>query len=327
MLGTGCDGMRKEFGRGSGKGNIRDDLLERFSRLNVWKEKGKRAPNKPLLAIWAIGRCLTGKPRLVSYEVVEKEVGILLRRFGPYRRRIRTDYPFWHLQNDGVWEIDRPGVVRSTSKGDAYIGDLRRHSIRGGFTSEVFRCFRKDSELAHFVAESLVAEHFPRTLHYAILDAALVPTEVAPDTGSAIRVEFERVRRRRRDRGFRRRILRAYAARCAVCAFAARLDNEPIALEAAHIRWHEADGPSLVRNGLALCALHHSLFDAGAFTVLPKLEIVVARSVDGVGVYEALRRFDRQPLRVAPKESRLVPSGLFLKWHTREVFKEPRLIA
>lgn len=62
----------------------------------------------------------------------------------------------------------------------------------------------------------------------------------------------------------------------------------------------------------------HSLFDAGAFTVLPKLEIIVARIVDKVGVNKALHRFDGQPLRATPKVSRILPSTLFLKWHTRE---------
>ena len=102
-----------------------------FQNLNLWKNKGTRAPHKPLLAVWAIGRCLGGQPRLASYELVEKELGVLLRRFGPYRRRTRTDYPFWHLRNDGVWAIDRPHLVRTTDSGDAYVGDLRGQCIRG----------------------------------------------------------------------------------------------------------------------------------------------------------------------------------------------------
>ena len=81
-----------------------DDLLKRFQRLNLWKNKGTRAPHKPLLAVWAIGRCLDGKPRLAPYELVDNELAVLLRRFGPHRRRTRTDYPFWHLRNDRVWE-------------------------------------------------------------------------------------------------------------------------------------------------------------------------------------------------------------------------------
>jgi hypothetical protein len=40
-----------------------------------------------------------------------------------------------------------------------------------------------------------------------------------------------------------------------------------VALDAAHIRWHQAGGPDEEANGLALRVLHHKLFDLGAFTV------------------------------------------------------------
>jgi putative restriction endonuclease len=40
-------------------------------------------------------------------------------------------------------------------------------------------------------------------------------------------------------------------------------------LEAAHIKWFQAKGPDIEANGLALCALHHKVFDLGAFTILP----------------------------------------------------------
>lgn len=315
--------MSKYGRRTLSESNVTDDLLKPFRKLNLWKNKGSRAPHKPLLAVWAIGRCLGGQARLASYELVEKELGILLRRFGPYRRRTRTDYPFWHLRNDGVWAIDRPHLVTTTDSGDAYVGDLRRHGIRGGFTASVFRSFRKDPALAVLVAESLLAEHFPITLHDAILEATSVRADIPVATDSPEPAEYVTVRRRRRDRRFRARILAAYAERCAVCAFAVRLDEDPLALEAAHIRWHEADGPSIVNNGLALCVLHHKLFDAGAFTLLPNLQIAVVGRLVGSGVDNALRRHDREALRAPPRDVLLLPSASYLNWHRREVFKEP----
>jgi putative restriction endonuclease len=38
-------------------------------------------------------------------------------------------------------------------------------------------------------------------------------------------------------------------------------------LEAVHIQWHNVGGPEIETNGLALCALHHKLFDRSVFTV------------------------------------------------------------
>jgi putative restriction endonuclease len=39
-----------------------------------------------------------------------------------------------------------------------------------------------------------------------------------------------------------------------------------LGIEAAHIMWHQAGGPATIQNGLALCILHHKLFDRGVFT-------------------------------------------------------------
>ena len=49
-------------------------------------------------------------------------------------------------------------------------------------------------------------------------------------------------------------------------------------MTAAHIKWFQARGQDVVPNGLALCSLHHKIFDLGAFTVLPgNHQIVISR--------------------------------------------------
>ena len=54
--------------------------------------------------------------------------------------------------------------------------------------------------------------------------------------------------------------LTAYEYRCTICGFDVRLGPVPVALDAAHIRWHQAGGPDTESNGLALCVVHHKLF-------------------------------------------------------------------
>jgi putative restriction endonuclease len=97
--------------------------------------------------------------------------------------------------------------------------------------------------------------HFPESLHSDILSAVGLELGVG---GS---------KERKRDRQFRQRVLTAYEYRCAVCGFDVRLGSVSIALDAAHIRWHQAGGPDRESNGLALCVLHHKIFDPGAFTL------------------------------------------------------------
>ncbi len=82
------------------------------------------------------------------------------------------------------------------------------------------------------------------------------------DILAAVGLSFEasKVATKKRDPQFRQRVLTAYEYRCAVCGFDVRLGSVSIALDAAHIHWHQAGGPDLESNGLALCILHHKTF-------------------------------------------------------------------
>jgi putative restriction endonuclease len=126
---------------------------------------------------------------------------------------------------------------------------------------------------------------------------------------------------RKRDPQFRQRVLTAYEYRCAVCGFDVRLGSVSIALDAAHIRWHQAGGPDREGNGLALCVLHHKTFDLGAFTLSPAGVLLVSDQAHGTaGFEEALLRHHGKGAR-APQRPEFRPDAGFLDWHGREVFK------
>ena len=93
-------------------------------------------------------------------------------------------------------------------------------------------------------------------------------------------------------------------------------------LEAAHIRWHVAEGPDTEGNGIALCSLHHKLFDRGVFTLSDQLVLRVSGYVDteSIGYDEWLRRFDNQEIMHPPEQS-YYPNEEYTQWHVREVFK------
>lgn len=81
---------------------------------------------------------------------------------------------------------------------------------------------------------------------------------VGEDTASGRRAYVtSTVRVRLHQRAFRERVLEAYRRQCAFC----RLRHEEL-LDAAHIiPDSEPEGEPIVRNGLALCNLHHAAFD------------------------------------------------------------------
>ena len=253
---------------------------------------------------------LAGEPRLASYRDADRALRALLKDFGPHRAKVHTEHPFWRLRNDGVWNVEREDLVTVTSSGDAHRKALLENDIHGGFSDPVYTAFTSDENLARQTALGLVDAHFPPSLHAEILDAV------------GIGPAYVTSKRRARDRDFPEKVLAAYGHRCAVCGFAVRLNDNPVALEAAHIRWHKSGGPDVVPNALSLCALHHRLFDKGAFTLSPYRQIVVTTQATGAGLDEALGRFHAQPITL-PARRDDAPDVLFADWHVREVFVSP----
>jgi putative restriction endonuclease len=120
---------------------------------------------------------------------------------------------------------------------------------------------------------------------------------------------------------FREKVLRAYEYRCAICGFDVRIDNSTIALEAAHIKWYQANGDETEKNGLALCTLHHKLFDRGAFTLSNELEVLVSDRAHGTqGFSEWLMCYHGKKL-FPPLNKSFYPHNENILWHTKEVFQ------
>ena len=294
----------------------REEIIDAFSGLAMWARRGVRAPHKPLLVLYAIGQLLQGKDG-VGFHDVERHLTGLLRDFGPPRRTQHPEDPFWRLRNDGVWEVQgqRP---RTTAAGGARIADLRRNSNVGRFPEEIQAAFREDPGLALEVALLLLKTHFPHSMHDEILSEVGLNVDLVGRTGEQVQGSEQR---RQRDPAFRDQVLIAYEYSCAVCRMDIRLDEKSLALDAAHIKWHAAGGPDIVPNGLALCSLHHRVFDKGGLTVGRDLLIRISERVMGTtGRQEALLRFNGEPL-LRPQQDEQVPEGEFIDWHQRNVFR------
>jgi putative restriction endonuclease len=280
----------------------------RFADLTVWKHGDQRAPHKPLLILYALGRWQRGLAEVTFLEA-EPALTDLLRRFGPPRKSDHPEQPFWRLQNDGVWAVSTPTPL-PLKTGDTVprVAALRSPDVRAGFTPDVRAALAADPTLVTQIAAAILTEHFPESYHEDLLDAVGLTLE----TGVAVK--------RKRDPAFRQRVLTAYEYRCAVCGFDVRLGSVSIALDAAHIRWHQAGGPDAEANGLALCVLHHKTFDLGAFTVAGGVLLVSDRANGTTGFQESLVAYHGRPIR-PPQRPDWRPAPDHLGWHGREVFK------
>jgi putative restriction endonuclease len=101
------------------------EVLQQFEKINVWKQEDQRAPHKPLLILFALGRWQRGMKEVTFLET-EPELTDLLQRFGPRRKSDHPEQPFWRLQNDGVWVVQSP-VSLPLKTGDTIprVGALR----------------------------------------------------------------------------------------------------------------------------------------------------------------------------------------------------------
>jgi len=144
-----------------------------------------------------------------------------------------------------------------------------------------------------------------RTFFVATMSEA--QAAVNPVLRQAAVVRFERrysmteVRRRLHQDRFRSAVMDAYQTRCAVCSL-----KRAELLDAAHIiPDRDKRGEAMVPNGLALCKLHHSAYDANVLGIDADRRIHlrpdVLEEVDGPLLERGLKDFHRSMLRVVPR--------------------------
>ena len=122
-----------------------------------------------------------------------------------------------------------------------------------------------------------------------------------------------------RDRVFRRVVLRAYDARCAVTGLKLINGGGRAEVDAAHIRPVAHDGPDIVRNGIALSGTAHWMFDRGLLGLSDDLEILISRQVNDI---DSVRGFvNRNGRATPPRRSADRPHPHFVRWHREHCFK------
>lgn len=308
----------------------RQRLLEALNRLNVWKSGGTRAPHKPLLLLFALGRVRRDQPRLASYaQDVHEPLKKLLKDFGPPHKTVHPEYPFWHLhsETEGLWELAGHHALPVTSGGSVNSGELIKHGVSGGLPEPLHKLLGREPELVRAAADLLLYGHFPESMHDAIRERVGLPRDSTARSPAA-REGQALFRRPRRDPDFRDAVLRAYERRCAICDFDLRIADDSFGLEAAHIMWHAAGGPDQVPNGLALYAFHHKALDWGVIGLEPEsgeYRLVVSNELSGQSpAFSDVLDLRGKPLR-APQAEGLEPSVEYVAWHRQQVFRgEPR---
>jgi putative restriction endonuclease len=286
------------------------DWLERTAKLRQWTRSGTRAPHKPLLLLYALGRFQQDADSALRYSAVEQDLQQLLTEYGPPNRTTPA-YPFHHLVSDGVWEVCTERGPGSPGTG---VRDLRETGATGQLAPDLRAALRREPPLLGRIARLLLDLHFPPSLHGELCEAVGLEPEPAETE------QFSTVRRQR-DRRMRDLVLTAYEYRCAFCGYDGRIGAVPVGLEAAHVRWWAFDGPDDVENGLCLCSLHHKLFDKGVLGVGDGHRILVSQRFVGhsPAAREHVVALAGRPV-IGPQPGAAPVAEAHRDWHTSQVF-------
>lgn len=297
-------------------------LLDAIDSLKVSTRGDIRSPHKPLFLLYALAKQARDSNAKFEFSKIRKDVQTLLKKFGrPVKSSSRVYYPFWRLQNDGIWKVCSDEEIRLTGQGDAYAPDLIKYNATGCFSAEIAREIRENPNLVPMAAQKLLDGHFPETLHREIRDEL-------ESMGLSWEMDYHKPSpKTKRDPKFRKKVLYAYKYSCAVCGFDLHLGDMPVALEAAHIKWHQNGGPDTEDNGLALCSTHHALLDSGALGLSDDYQIVLSKSAHSPSnrknsIMEQKLRRRRITL---PADERNYPNVKYIRWHRKEVFNEHKI--
>jgi putative restriction endonuclease len=191
---------------------------------------------------------------------------------------------------------------------------------------------RKDDGTANLGAFGRAVRSVPDDEFEAILRAGfareLAPPELEPPWGGLAEPEvpFERpiiqrlIERPLRDAAFTRVVQEAYGATCSVTGLKIINGRGRAEVQAAHIRPVSDQGPDSVRNGLALSATVHWMFDRGLISIGDPPNYPILISSRGLAD-NVMRLFNPDGRLRRPTEQRFWPAPQYLRFHRENVFK------
>lgn len=232
-------------------------------------------PHKPVLLLAALDLIAEG---LATADVIPWSRA-LRERFDRYFNLVRArddsatpQYPFHHLQSDGIWQptelVDGRSIPlrREPKAGESDTGCIAA-ALAGGLERVVLTPTQRTR-----LREALVARYFPHAraeLERLFRDGgpadrvaeptpALDDEDTAPSSG--------------RRQGFRRKILEIYDQQCTACGLRIRVPGVPDGtfVDAAHLVPFADSRNDHPTNGLALCKNHHWAMDR--FLIAPSAD-------------------------------------------------------
>lgn len=156
-----------------------ESIEEKFAKIRTYSEGGQPALHKPLLILFMLGRCFLKHERMITFSVVDDALKKLFGDFYPIAsERANTHYPFGRLEFDGVWELEQGSILKRTSVGHLFKGELLEKNIHAGFSLDIYSVLYADKNRLSGIADQILNRYFPKEQHAALRAAVGLPQEV-----------------------------------------------------------------------------------------------------------------------------------------------------
>jgi putative restriction endonuclease len=289
---------------------MQDKVLELFSGIQVNREHGFIKPHKYLVLLLALRELRENKTSALAWNESSSKIERLIEQFNN-KKNVNAKNPFFRLSSDAIWEV--------TPKFDAEakFSDLQRENPVGKLSSEVEIQLLQNPELFARVIRLILDTAFTDSIYEDVLVAVgFDPHEILYANPFTVLD----IAKRRRDPQWPRKILQAWENQCAFCGYDGKIDNTPVGIDAAHIRWFNQEGPDELDNGLALCTLHHRLLDRGVLGFRDPETLTVSASFAAVSE-SGKRVYDLHDSKLEPRIGTELPAIEYVEWHTENIFR------
>lgn len=220
--------------------------------------------------------------------------------FGPLRAAISVNTtlngPYEDQEfSDGVWRYDYQsgGPELATNR-----------AVRQAFELELpLLWFRKQVSGGYVPHRVFIVGDRPESEFFLLSPDRALTVLASSDSPLERRYAIREIRQRVHQPEFRSRVIAAYETRCAICSL-----RHAELLDAAHITPDSAEhGTAAVSNGLSLCKIHHSAYDADIMSISPQLTVHVRldilEEIDGPMLQHGIKEMHGRTIAVPRRAS------------------------
>ena len=317
---------------------MKESDLDRYTRLlqrlRVDHNKNRyttgKAPHKATLLLSLIILSANKRQDLanIKIDLDLKETWVELWKCLDYEKPGPIHLPLYHLISSDFWNIDlKEGI---SPHPPSSLDQLQKMVLKISMKDDLIGYIADESSRDKIISSILNGGYYSEDEKKRLIEKIEVLNGsfiYESEMIQAVKKEFTLEARAEninqlplRDSAFRRMILGTYKETCAICGMQVQTTTGISVIDAAHIlpfnKFHNDD----IRNGIALCKIHHWLFDRGLISVDDHYRVIVSKSIEMEYPDNIITGFHKLDIRL-PQKPDHYPHPVAIKWHRTNVFE------